>query len=86
MTDNDDDIPVLTEAIERTPPPAPGVTPAELARLEHDICNSSLKFAETVLRDACQEAEHVLKERVMTALREEMPALVRRALHDHFDR
>lgn len=88
MTDNndDDDIPVLTEAIERTPPPAPGLTPAELAHLEHDICASSLKFAETVLRDACQEAEHIMKERVMSALRQEMPALVHRALQDHFDR
>lgn len=86
MSDNDDDIPILTEAMDRTPPPSAGLTPAELARLEHDICSSSLKYAETVLRDASQEAEHVLKERVMTALRQELPALVRRALHDHFDR
>jgi hypothetical protein len=86
MTGDDDDIPVLTDAIERTTPAAAGVSAEELERLEARLCSSSLQLAEQMLRDACREAQHVMIERVMSELRAELPRIVSRALRDHFDR
>jgi len=86
MADNDDDIPVLTEAVEPLPAAAAVAAAHDLARLEARLCASSLKLAEQLLRDACREAEHVLLERVMNELRAELPAIVKRALDEHFDR
>jgi hypothetical protein len=86
MTSNDDDIPVLTDAIERTSPAGADVSAEDLERLEARLCSSSLHLAEQMLRDACREAEHVLIERVMSELRAELPRIVSRALRDHFDR
>lgn len=76
---NDDDIPVLTDPIEREPS-------AELERLEARISAASLKLAERFLRSASREAEHVLIERAMDELRAALPAMVRRALDEHFER
>ena len=82
--ENDDDIPVLTDAIERAPAvPAPGV---DIDALQDEICASSLRMAEAMLLDACREAEHVLMERTMSTLRAELPAIVRGALKQHLDK
>lgn len=86
MANDEDDIPVLTDAIERDRPAPAGLSAAELERLEGRITASSLKLAEERLRAACHEAEHVLLERVMNELRAELPAIVSRALDDHFRR
>lgn len=83
---NDDDIPVLTEAVERDRLPARVPSAAELERLEARISASSLKLAEEFLRSASREAERVLIERVMSELRAALPAMVRRALDEHFER
>jgi hypothetical protein len=34
---------------------------------------------------ACHDVEDMIVERVMTKLRSELPALVSRVLHDHFE-
>lgn len=85
MADNDDDIPVLTETI--PPGDARGEVPiADLDRLEAQICASSLTAAEEMLRDACQEAEHLVVQRVMAHLRAELPSIVRGVLREHLER
>ena len=80
----DDDIPVLTETIPETDSATPAA--ADLERLQSQICASSLTLAEEMLRDACQEAEHVLVQRVMSQLRAELPAIVRDVLKEHLER
>ncbi len=80
----DDDIPVLTDTIvEAAPAPADGGP--DLDRLQARICASSLTLAEEMLRDACQEAEHVLVQRVMAHLRAELPSIVRGLLKEHLE-
>lgn len=83
---NDDDIPVLTDPLERDRLPARAPSSEELERLEARISASSLKLAEEFLRSASREAEHVLIERVMSELRAALPGIVRRALDEHFER
>lgn len=81
MTD-DDDIPVLTDAyVKRT-----SSTVVDIEKLQAEICATSLTMAEDLLRDAAQEAEHLLVQQVLTRLREELPAIVRGALEEHLDR
>ncbi|MEQ8205100.1 MAG: hypothetical protein RIA65_02910 [Woeseia sp.] len=88
MTDgeNEDDIPVLTDAIERMPTKPAAMSGVDLDALQADICGSSLRIAEAMLLDACREAEHVLMERTMSTLRAELPAIVRGALKEHLDK
>ena len=68
----------------------PGALPAgpsadELVKLESRLCAQSLTLADQMLHEACQDVEDIILERVMTKLRGELPALVSRVLHDHFD-
>lgn len=80
----DDDIPVLTDTLAEAanvPADAP-----DLDRLQAQICATSLTLAEEMLRDACQEAEHVLVQRVMSHLRAELPSIVRGVLKEHLER
>jgi hypothetical protein len=81
---HDDDLPVLTEAIELTDTAATRPSAAELVKLESKICAHSLTLADQMLHEACQDAEDMIVERVMSKLRSELPALVSRVLHDHF--
>ncbi len=91
--DTDDDIPVLTDTIAGRKigvAPSPQAEPGErqavdLDRLQAKICASSLTLAEAMLRDACQEAEHMLLQRVMTQLRAELPAIVRGVLKEQLE-
>lgn len=85
MADNDDDIPILTDAIERAAPKT-AAAGAALEQLHAEICAASLARAEELLRDAVREAEHVLIERTMHALRAEIPELVRGILAEHFEK
>ena len=83
----DDDLPVLTDTVD-TPIVSPGKTAPsadELVKLESKLCAKSLTLADQLLHDACHDVEHIIVERVMSKLRSELPALVSRALHDHFD-
>jgi hypothetical protein len=85
QTDKDDDLPVLTEAVE-TPDVLPSRPSAdELVKLESKLCAESLTLADHMIHEACHDVEDIIVERVMTKLRSEMPALVSRVLHDHFD-
>ncbi len=92
QTDKDDDLPVLTEAVE-TPaalpdrPSAPVGRPSadELVKLESKLCAQSLTLADQMIHEACHDVEDIIVERVMSKLRSELPALVSRVLHDHFD-
>lgn len=83
---NDDDIPVLTETIERSTSPAVPAHTADIEALQAQICAASLTLAETMLRDAQREAEQLLTERIMSTLRAELPAIVRGALKEHLER
>lgn len=83
MTD-DDDIPVLTETIDRVIP-AGGGNPS-IETLQREICAASLAVAESMLREAQREAEHLVTERVMSTLRAELPAIVRGVLKEHLER
>jgi hypothetical protein len=86
MADNDDDIPVLTDAIERAVIDGKPAPAADMEKLQAELCASSLRVAEEMLRDACREAEHVLMDRAMRTLRAELPAIVRGVLNDHFEK
>ncbi|MFQ5548142.1 MAG: hypothetical protein ACE5G3_01135 [Gammaproteobacteria bacterium] len=57
----------------------------ELVRLESRLCAQCLTLADQMLHDVCHDVEDIIVERVMSKLRSEMPALVSRILHDHFD-
>lgn len=89
----DDNIPVLTDALHRVLPAEPEAseqlspeTAPDIDQLEAQICESSLQFAEEMLRDACREAEHVMMERIMGALRAELPAIVRNVLDENLNK
>ena len=84
--DDGDDIPVLTDAIERRKPSRRDTAEPDIDALQDEICASSLRTAEALLLDACREAEHVLMERTMSNLRAELPAIVRDALKEHFEK
>jgi hypothetical protein len=88
----DDDLPILTEAVPTPdalpskPSPRAGRPSAEeLFKLESKLCAESLTLADHMIHEACHDIEDIIVERVMTKLRSEMPALVSRVLHDHFD-
>ncbi len=75
----------MTEAVEQA-----GALPArpsadELVKLESKLCAQSLTRADQLLHEACHDIEDIIVERVMSKLRSELPALVSRVLHGHFD-
>ena len=90
--DKDDDLPVLTEAVE-TLADLPDQSSAlasqpsadDLVKLESKLCAQSLTLADQMIHEACRDVEDIIVERVMSKLRSELPALVSRVLHDHFD-
>ena len=83
--DKDKDLPVLTEAVE-TPAALPGSPSVDaLVKLESKLCAQSLTLADQLIHEACRDVEDIIVERVMSKLRSELPALVSRVLHDHFD-
>ncbi len=57
----------------------------ELVKLEAKLCAKSLTLADQMIHAACRDVEDVIVERVMSKLRSQLPALVSRVLHDHFD-
>ena len=83
--DKDEDLPVLTDTVEI--PAALADTPSadELVKLESKLCAQSLTLADHLIHEACHDVEDIIVERVMTKLRSQLPALVSRVLHDHFD-
>ena len=81
----DDDLPVLTEAVETPDALADSPSADELVKLESKLCAQSLTLADHLIHEACHDVEDIIVERVMTKLRSELPALVSRVLHDHFD-
>ncbi len=90
--DNDDDLPVLTETVDtptlptnRSSASANRPSADELVKLESKLCAQSLTLADQMLHDACHDVEDMIVERVMSKLRSELPALISRVLHDHFD-
>ena len=90
--DKDDDLPVLTDTV--TKPIVPVTKPSALqhrpsadalVKLESKLCAESLTLADQMIHAACRDVEDVIVERVMSKLRSQLPALVSRVLHDHFD-
>jgi hypothetical protein len=88
----DDDLPVLTDTVDTPIIPADEAAPLadrpsadELVKLESKLCAKSLTLADQMLHDACHDIEDMIVERVMSKLRSELPAVISRALHDHFD-
>ena len=57
----------------------------DLVKLESKLCAQSLTLADQFIHDACHDVEDIIVERVMSKLRSELPAVVSRVLHDHFD-
>ena len=83
----DDDLPVLTDTVDTPIISADKTAPSadELLKLESKLCAKSLTLADQLLHDAYHDVEDIIVERVMSKLRSELPALISRALHDHFD-
>lgn len=81
MPENDD-IPILTDAIDRAQSAATRLSGDDIEELQRRLCASSLKLAEDALREASREAERALQERVMATLRAELPVLVRGVLNE----
>ena len=92
QANKDDDLPVLTEAVEtpaalvdKSSSLADRPSADELVKLESKLCAQSLTLADQMIHDACHDVEDIIVERVLSKLRGELPALVSRVLHDHFD-
>ncbi len=92
QADKDDDLPVLTDTVDT--PIVPVIEPSELehrpsadelVKLESKLCAKSLTLVDQMIHAACRDVEDVIVERVMSKLRSQLPALVSRVLHDHFD-
>ena len=90
--DKDDELPVLTDTVDT--PIVSAIKPSalthrpsadELVKLESKLCAKSLTLADQMIHAACRDVEDVIVERVMSKLRSQLPALVSRVLHDHFD-
>ena len=81
----DEDLPVLTETVEVPVALADRPSTDDLVKLESKLCAQSLTLADQLIHEACHDVEDIIVERVMSKLRGEMPALVSRVLHDHFD-
>lgn len=54
-----------------------------IAELEARICAESLQLSEQLMNEAFQEIESVIFDRVVSRLRNELPALVDHILQDH---
>ncbi len=85
QADHDDDLPVLTKAVQQSDALPARPSADELVKLESKLCAQSLTLADQMLHEACHDIEDIIVERVMSKLRSELPALVSRVLHDHFD-
>ena len=81
----EEDLPILTEAVEVPGALANRPSADDLVKLESKLCAQSLTLADQMIHEACHDVEDIIVERVMTKLRSEMPAMVSRVLHDHFD-
>ena len=76
---------MLTDAVGDTGVHAAKISPQELQQLETRLCALGVQLAERSLREACLDIEDVITQRVLSRLRSELPELVNRALHEHFE-
>ncbi|HJS22593.1 MAG TPA: hypothetical protein VJ764_08030 [Steroidobacteraceae bacterium] len=74
---HDDAIPTLTEVVDLG---GPTLSAEELAALEADITERVMRVAEELLREAGQQIEEMLFERVCDRLRARLPELIDSAL------
>lgn len=82
MLPDENEIPVLTDTVSISPANEKPRT-VDIQELQDALCASSLVLAETMLRDALRESEELMLQRVLGALRAELPGMVRTVLHEH---
>ena len=79
-------IPVLTDVVEKAVLVAEDYSNEELAALEEEISHASLRLAEQLLHEVSREMEVVMFDRVLSRMRDELPALVDKILREHLQR
>ena len=81
----DDDIPVLTSVVRKTPNTEPCETSAaglDVSELEFKLTSASLDLADRLIRSAFQEMEAAVFDQVSNRLREELPKLISEILRE----
>ena len=82
----EEDVPVLTEVVEQAVLVDERYSSEDLALLEDEISRESLRLAEQLLHEVAREMEVVLFNRVLSRMKEELPALVDKILREHLQR
>ena len=77
---HDDAIPTLTDVVDLG---TATLSPEERAALQADITDRVVALAEELLREAQQQLEEILFERLCDRLRARLPDLIDAALRDH---
>lgn len=79
-------IPVLTDVVEKAVLLAEDCSNEEITALEEEISHASLRLAEQLLHEVSREMEVVMFDRVLSRMRDELPALVDKILREHLQR
>lgn len=82
----DEDIPVLTDVVDKAMLVDGAYSSDDIAGLEEEISRESLRLAEQLLHEVAREMEVVLFDRVLSRMREELPALIEKILREHSER
>lgn len=82
----DQDIPVLTDVVDKAVLVDGAYSSDDIAGLEEEISRESLRLAEQLLHEVAREMEVVLFDRVLSRMREELPALIEKILREHSER
>ena len=82
----EEDIPVLTEVVEEAVLADERYSSDDIAGLEEEISRESIRMAEQLLHEVAREMEVVLFDRVLSRMKEELPALVEKILREHLQR
>ena len=77
---DDDDIPVLRDAVARRQPLK--LSPEEIDELCADINAAAAELIDKLLAEAMREAEYTLRQQVNERLTDELPMLIEKTLQD----
>ena len=77
---DDDDIPVLRDAVARRQPLK--LSPEEIDELCADINDAAAELIDKLLAEAMREAEYTLRQQVNERLKDELPTLIEKTLQD----
>lgn len=80
MSDNDDDIPVLREAVARKPQPS--LSQVQVDELCDSISAEAWVLIDKLIAEALREAEESIRFRINDRLSDDLPALIEKSLRE----